>query len=189
MTNLAQIKKRFFTVFAVLAVVDLVLAAYLLWPGSGNASRKAREEALNRQEHELSMEVAPLKDIDQKLVQTRADITALNNENIPNRWSEISAQLDKLTQQAGVVPQSTHYVTADQSNKKDLLPGVQPINIDTSVTGEYGKVARFINSLEQAKLLFIIQQVSLSSREGGLVTLTIKFETFLKDTSAVAPQS
>ena len=135
------------------------------------------------------MEVAPLKDIDQKLVQARANIAALNKQDIPDRWSDISARLDKLTQQAGVVPQSIHFVTADQSNKKDVLPGVQQIKIDTSVTGEYGKVARFINSLEQDKLLFIIQQVSLSSHEGGLVTLTIKFETFLKDTSAVSPQS
>lgn len=189
MINLPKIKKRFFTILSVLAVIDLVLVVYLLWPGSGNASRKAREEALKSQEHELSMEVAPLKDIDQKLVQTRADIAALNKENIPNRWSEISAQLDKLTQQAGVVPEFIHYKPGTSSDKKSDLPGVQPVSIETSVSGEYGKVARFINSLEQDKLLFIIQQVTLSSREGGLVTLQIKFETFLKGTPAVPPQS
>ncbi|MGE5325374.1 MAG: hypothetical protein ACM3SW_21075 [Actinomycetota bacterium] len=189
MTNLAQIRKRFFTVLSVLAVIDLVLVVYLLWPGSGNASRKAREEALKQQEHELSMEVAPLKDIDQKLIQARVDIAALNKENIPDRWSEISSQLDKLTQKAGVVPQSIHYTTANESDKKNDLPGVQPISIDTSVTGEYSKVARFINSLEQDKLLFIIQQITLSGRDAGQVTLQIKFETFLKEAPAARAQS
>lgn len=189
MTNLAQIKKRFFTILTVLAVIDLILVGYLLWPGSGNASRKAREEALKTQEHDLSMQVAPLKDIDQKLLQTRADIAALNKQDIPNHWSEISSQLDKLTQQAGVVPEYIHYTPESSSEKKNELPDVQPISIETSVTGQYGKVAGFINSLEQDKLLFIIQQVTLSGREGGLVTLQIKFQTFLKGAPAVAPQS
>lgn len=189
MTNLAQIKKRFFTILSVLAVIDLVLMGYLLWPGSGSASRKAREDALRTQEHDLSVQVAPLKDIDQKLVQTRADIAALNKENIPSRWSEISSQLTKLTQQAGVVPQSIQFKPEKELDKKDDLLAVQPISIETSITGEYGKVARFINSLEQDKLLFIIQQITLSSREGGLVTLQIKFETFLKESPAVPPQS
>lgn len=34
MKDLAHIKKRFFTILTILAVVDLAFLVYLLWPGS-----------------------------------------------------------------------------------------------------------------------------------------------------------
>jgi len=178
MTNLEQIRKRFFIAIAVLAVINLVLVAYLLWPGSASGSRKAQVESLKSQKIALTREVAPLKDIDGKLVKTRSDIGALYQERIPDRWSEISSHLDKLAHDAGVVPESIHYGT--NKTLKGDLPDVQRVEIDTSVTGEYSKVARFINDVEQDKLMFIITQISLSGKEGGTVTLNIKFETFLR---------
>jgi hypothetical protein len=35
--------------------------------------------------------------------------------------------------------------------------------------------------MEQDKLVFIIDQISLNSQEGGVVSLQIKAETFLKE--------
>jgi Tfp pilus assembly protein PilO len=156
-----------------------VLLGYLLWPGSSAAGRKAREQSLQQQYRNLDREVGPLKDIDAKLLQTRGVISALYQERIPSRWSEISSELENLMKEAGVTPaQSIHY-TIDKPDKDDLSD-VQRVAIDTSITGEYSKVARFINVMEQDKLLFIIKQISLSGQEGGTVTLQIKVETFLK---------
>ena len=59
---------------------------------------------------------------------------------------------------------------------------MQRIDIDTTVTGEYAKVAKFINAMEQDKFVFIIDQISLTSQESGVISLQIKFETFLKET-------
>lgn len=185
MTGLAQLRKRFFTILGILAVVDAVLLGYLLWPGSSSAGRKSREEALQQQYRALGREVAPLKDIDEKLVQTRTEIHKFYEEQIPNRWSEISGQLETLMRESGVTAQSIHYTT-DRSEKSDL-PDVQRVAIDTSVAGDYSKVARFINALEQDKRLFIIRQVSLSSQEGGTVTLSIKCDTFLKGAPSEVP--
>jgi hypothetical protein len=67
------------------------------------------------------------------------------------------------------------------SNEKNELPDVQRINIETTVTGEYAKVARFINAMEQDRFVFIIDQIALTSQESGVVSLQIKFETFLKE--------
>jgi Tfp pilus assembly protein PilO len=187
MRNFSRIKKRFFTVLTVLTVIDVLLLGYLLWPGSSNAARKAREAELQHKLQSLNQEVGPLKDIDKTLVKTRSDIAAFYKERLPERWSEISSQLDKLTRDAGVVPQNIHYST-NKTDKSDL-PGIQPVEIDTSVTGEYGKVARFINSLEQDKLMFIIEQVTLSGQESGTVTLQIRFQTFLKEAPMERAQS
>jgi Tfp pilus assembly protein PilO len=188
MNNLAHIKKRFFTILTVLAVIDLVFLVYLLWPGSSSSGRHAREQALTQQERSLTREVGPLKNIDQELLKTRSDISTFYSERVPDRWSEISAELIKLTHDAGVTPQSIHYTAAAKSEKDDLQ-GVQRVGIETSVTGEYGKVARFINSLEQDKLMFIIETVTLTGKEGGAVTLEIKFQTFLKEAAQERAQS
>jgi Tfp pilus assembly protein PilO len=187
MNDLAHIKRRFFTILTVLAVVDVVFLVYLLWPGSSSSGRHGREQALTQQERSLTREVGPLKNIDQELLKTRSEINEFYSDRLPDRWSEISVELDKLTRAAGVVPQSIHY-TANKPEKDDLQ-GVQRVGIETSVTGEYGKVARFINSLEQDKVMFIIEQVTLTGKEGGAVTLEIKFQTFLKEAAQERAQS
>jgi type IV pilus assembly protein PilO len=182
MRDLAQLKSRFYLVLAILGAINLVLLVYLLAPGTSSASRKSREEALQQQHRTLNHEVAPLKDIDQQLVHTRSDINELYKERIPNRWSVISSELEKLMKESGVTPaQSIHYSTAEKQ-EKDELTDVQRVAIDTSISGQYSNVARFINLMEQDKLLFIIKQISLTGQEGGTVTLQIKVETFLKTT-------
>jgi hypothetical protein len=43
------------------------------------------------------------------------------------------------------------------------------------------KLAHFINALERDKLLFVINQITLSAPSGGVVQLQMKFQTFLKE--------
>lgn len=179
MNGLERIRKRFFTFLSILAVVDLILLSYLLWPGSSSTGRKAQEDKLQQQYRELTREVAPLKDIDEKLVHTRADISKLYQEEIPNRWSQISGQLETLIRESGVTSESVRYTT--EKPEKGDLPDVQRISVETSVKGDYSKIARFINTMEQDKLMFIIQQVSLTGQEAGMVTLQIKFNTFMRE--------
>lgn len=181
MDNLDNVKRRFTLVLASLGAVDLILIVYLLWPGVSPAAKLAREEALREQETTLSREVAPLKGIDKKLTQTRVDVKKFYEQKIPTEFSEISRHLEKLIQETGVTTQGIHFNQERSDQAKNDLPDVQRVTIDTTVTGEYTKIARFINALEQDKFVFIINQITLSSSEGGnTVSLQIKFETFLK---------
>jgi Tfp pilus assembly protein PilO len=182
MHNLAKSKKQFITIVAVLGVLDLGLVGYLLWPGTSTTAKLAQEENLRQQEKQLSREVAPLSNIEHTLAQTRVDVKKLYEQKVPSEFSQISQHLEKLVQETGVNTQSIHY-TQDKTDEKTDLPDVQRINVDTTVTGDYTKVARFINALEQDKFLFIIDQITLNGAEGGnLVSLQIKFQTFLKQT-------
>lgn len=178
MTNLQQVRKRFSIILTVLGVLCAILLGYLLWPGTSISSRRAQEENLQQQYRSLSREVAPLRGMDQKLLKTRADIKELYQDRIPSRSSQISQEVERLTKETNVTAQSVHY-TAAKSDKGDL-PDVQVIEIDTTVVGDYGNVARFINALEQAKMFFVINQITLNGQEGGQVSLQIKFQTFLK---------
>jgi Tfp pilus assembly protein PilO len=185
MNNLTKTRQRFTLILSVLGALDLLLIIYLLLPGSSAGSRAALEENLRDQEKALNHQVAPLKGIDKQLAQTRVDVKNFYAQKVPSEFSQISQHLIKLMKDTGVTTASgIHYVQENRGarNDKGDLPDVQPINIDTTVSGEYTKVAQFINAMEQDKFVFIIDQISLTSQESGVVSLQIKFQTFLKQT-------
>ena len=185
MNNLAKVRQRFTLILSVLGALDLLLIIYLLLPGSSAPSRAALEQSLRDQEKTLNREVAPLKGIDKQLAQTRVDVKNFYAQKVPSEFSQISQHLIKLMKDTGVTTASgIHYVQENRGsrNEKGDLLDVQRINIDTTVSGEYAKVAKFINAMEQDKFVFIIDQISLTSQESGVVSLQIKFQTFLKET-------
>jgi Tfp pilus assembly protein PilO len=185
MDNLAKTQQKFTWILGILGVVDLLLIVYLLLPGSSPSAMAAQEKSLQEQANSLEREVTPLRGIDKKLAVTRVDVKKFYEQNVPSQYSQISQHLEKLMQEAGVTAsQGIHYgeVKSTERNDKNDLPDVQRIAIDTTVTGEYAKVARFINAMEQDKFLFIIDEISLGSHEGGVVSLQIKCETFLRQT-------
>jgi Tfp pilus assembly protein PilO len=181
MNHLEKTQKQFTTILSILGAIDLLLIIYLLLPGSSPSARAAQEESLREQKQALTREVTPLVGIDKKLAQTRIDVKKFYADKVPGQFSQISQHLEKLMKDAGVTHAGIRY-NQDQngSTEKNELPDVQRINIETTVTGEYEKVARFINAMEQDKLVFIIDQIALNSQEGGVVSLQIKAETFLK---------
>jgi Tfp pilus assembly protein PilO len=180
MRDLQKIRQRVFTVLAILGFICAGLLVYLLWPGSSISAQREQAEALQQQYKALSHEVEPLNGIEGKLMQTRADIKNFYKDTVPSRASEISLRLEKISQGAGVQNQGIRYSNKTTPDKNDL-PGFQRLDIDTSVSGEYPKLAHFINAIEQDKVLFVIDEVTLSSQQNGMVTLQIKLHTFLKE--------
>ena len=183
MGDLQQIKQRFVVVLAVLAVIDLVLLVYLLWPGSSSLAQQAQLETVQQKNTNLTRDVALWHSSDPE--KTRADLKRLYGDNIPTRWSQISQEMDKLIQETGVTALSIRYPV--DTVEKRSLPDVQQVKIETTVTGDYPKVAKFINAMEQDKLLFIVDKISLSGQEGGTVSLQIIVDTFLKEPGGPGP--
>ena len=184
MKNLAKTKNQFTLILSVLGAVNLLLIVYLLLPGSSPSARAAQEESLRQQKNTLNSEVTPLIGIDKKLAQTRVDVKKFYAQKVPSQFSEISQHLETLMKEAGVTAKGgIRYNQERNTNDKDKveLPDVQRIGVDTTVTGEYSKVAKFINAMEQDRFVFIINQIALTSVESGVVSLQIKFETFLKE--------
>ena len=183
MNNLEKKRKEFTTILAALGAVDLLLIIYLLLPGSSPSARAAQEASLKEQKQTLTREVTPLIGIDKKLAQTRVDVKKFYEEKVPGQFSQISQHLEKLMKDAGVTHAGIRYSEGQkmEAPRKMSCLTLQRIGIETTVTGEYEKVARFINAMEQDKLVFIIDQISLNSQEGGVVSLQVKFETFLKE--------
>ncbi len=68
---------------------------------------------------------------------------------------------------------------------KDPLPvGVQRLEIEADLAGDYLQLVRFINALERDQLFFLVDSLSLGGEQGGVVKLQLKLETYLKTGAA-----
>jgi Tfp pilus assembly protein PilO len=180
MTALGPMRQKFIIVLLVLGVANLGLAIYLLWPGRSTPAEQRREEGeLRKQLITITGDVAPVTNIDEKLIKTRDDVKKFYGEHVASRWSEVSEEINKVAQENGFAPPPIHYKTEETK-----LPGLQRVKVDISLAGDYSKIAHFINALERDKLIFGVTQVALNGQQGGgAVDLQIKVDTFLKETS------
>ncbi len=177
MTNLGRLRRKFAFLLACLAVLDLVLAVYLLWPGGEKASR-VQEESLQQDYRTMTREVAPLRGVDTKLLRSRGDLKRFYQEQLPSKYSQISDEIAKLAHENGVTYQNLSYTAAATE-----LPDIQRISVSTTISADYAKIPHFINALERDKhLFFIIDKISVNGQQSGVVTMLVRFETYLKAT-------
>jgi hypothetical protein len=177
MGNLLQARKKFMTAAGALFLINVALLVDRLWPGTSHSIQQAQEADLRQKVAVLNHEIALWKNSDPAKIQQ--DLNRLYAENIATRGSQVSKQLEKLLQDTGVTAQSILY---PDLTDKPPLPGVQWVKVETVVTGDYAKIAQFINAVEQNKMLFLIDKINLSGQqERGIVSLQITFTTFLKE--------
>ena len=174
MTGMQKKRTTFMVVLGVLLALDVGLVAYLLWP---SANLQTEEQQLRQQYLVTARQVEPLRGIEKKLEDTRASLKTFYDQRVLGQWSQISSELYKLAQENGVSLQAIKY-KADESG----LPNLQTVTIETGISGDYLKIVHFINALERAKSLFVINLVALRGQTGG-VELQISFQTFLKETA------
>jgi len=175
MTGMQKKRARFIVLLGVLLALDVGLVAYLLWP---SANLHAEEQESRQQYLVMERQVEPLKGIEKKLEDTRANISKFYDQRVLGQWSQISIELHRLAQENGVSLQAIKY-KVDESG----LPNLQAVTIETGISGDYLKIVHFINALERAKPLFVINLVALRGQTGGTVELQISFQTFLKETA------
>lgn len=177
MLSLAAIRKRFIIFIVPLAIVNLALAVYLFRPGASTAAQQRTEAELKQQSRNLKSDINLLRTSNPG--KTRTELAQFTSDHIPHTYSEISEELERLNQQAGVkATQGRHYTT----DKTDL-PDVTSVKIDTTVVGSYEAIAHFINALERSKMLFIITQIQAGAQPSGQIALQVKFQTFIRETA------
>jgi len=176
MKNLKLIRQRITIALAVLAVIDIAALTYLLLPSRTDIT--AQKEALyeaEQQARQLTVTVAPLRDVGAKLKRADGDINDFYKTRLAARYSEI---LDEI----GKVASNTHVAIGSVSYKESptSLPDLQSLEMQADIGGSYSELAKFVNALERDKIFFIIDSVSFAGQKEGQVRLTLKFETYLR---------
>ncbi len=176
MPDLRRTRKNLKTALAILAGVDLLAAAIYFSPIIG--SPESRRQELNTLQAELitkTRQVAPLKDLPQKVVLAGHQIDDFYKKRFPTQESQILTELGKLTSANGVSIEQVKYKVRDAE-----IGGLEPVEMEADFAGNYIALAKFINSLERDQMFFIINSVTLGGQQQGPVKLGVKLETYLK---------
>jgi type IV pilus assembly protein PilO len=176
MPDLRRTRKNLKTALAIMAGVDLLAAVVYFSPLVGSA--ETRRQEMNSLQTELitkTRQVAPLKDLPQKVVLASHQITDFYKKRFPTQESQILTELGKLKDANGVtIDQGKYKVTEAEAG------GLERVEIEADFAGSYTSLARFINALERDEMFFIINSVTLGGQQQGPVKLGVKLETYLK---------
>ena len=176
MPDLRQTRKKLKTALAVMAGVDLLAAVVYFSPLVG--SPETRRQELNTLQTELmtkTRQVAPLKDLPQKVVLAGRQISDFYKKRFPTTESQVLTEFGKVASANGVK------IEQGKNKLKDAEQGgLEPVEMEWNLAGDYKSLARFINALERDEMFFIIEGVSLGGQPQGLVKLDMKVETYLK---------
>jgi Tfp pilus assembly protein PilO len=167
--------------FAVLLVAVVVLAIRfgLDWAATNGSSTDALQ-AKQVQLKALDLETAPLRGLDKRVADSRAQMQAFYLKRIPPNYSAIDRRIGELGVSSGVRLSRVAYSQGPPGS--DLTE----ISMDAGITGNYPEIMHFVNGLERDRTFFVIRAMSLTGQQGGQVNLRLRVSTWLRPADAAA---
>jgi hypothetical protein len=161
------------------AVIGLSIRLGLDWAATNGSSADALASKYV-QLKVLDLKTAPLRGLDKRVVDSRAQMQAFYAKRIPPNYSSIDRRIGELALKSSVRLSRVQYTQG--------VPGLDltEISVDAGITGNYPEIMRFVNSLERDQTFFVIRGLSLTGQQGGQVNLRLKVSTWLKPADAVA---
>jgi hypothetical protein len=177
-----------YAAFAVLLAVVIILS--IRFGMDWSATDRSATGALAAKQVELKVlekEIAPLRGLDKRVEDSRAQMHAFYSRRIPPNYSSIATRIGELALKGPVRLTRVQYSQGASSS-----PDLTEIVMDAGITGEYPQIMRFVNSVERDQTFFVIRGLSLTGQQGGLVNLRLKLSTWLRPAdvpSGLAPTS
>jgi Tfp pilus assembly protein PilO len=167
--------------FAVVLLLVIVLGVRL---GLDWAATNGRSiDALAGKQVELKaldLKTAPLRGLDKRVEESRAQIKTFYSKRIPPNYSTIAERVGELEVKSGVRLSRLQYTQGPAGT--DLTE----ISMDAGISGSYPEIMRFVNSLERDQNFFVIRTMALTGQQGGLVNLRLRVSTWLRPADAAA---
>ena len=140
----------------------------------------ALERVANKQVELRALEhqTAPLRGLDQRVVDSRAQMRTFYAKRIPANYSSILTRVGDLQVKSGV--RLSRVLYSQGATNADLTE----ISLDAGISGEYPQIMRFVNGLERDPNFFIVRAMALTGQQGGLVNLRLRVSTWLRAADA-----
>jgi Tfp pilus assembly protein PilO len=155
------------------AVIVLSIRFGLDWSATSGSS----SDALAAKQVQLKardLETAPLRGLDKRVEDSRAQMSAFYSKRIPPNYSSIATRIGELALKGPV------RLTRVQYSQGPPGSYLTEITMDAGITGEYQQIMRFVNSLERDQTFFVIRGMALTGQQGGLVNLRLRVSTWLR---------
>jgi len=176
MKTVSDYRRAFIIALSVLGAIAIACVIYLLMPTSGSAQQKEQQvQAARAQLHADETQVLPLRGLDQKLDRSKQDIGAFYNNQLPQRYSDITAALNDTATKNHVTLSNVSYKT-DAADVDDL----QRVSMRATLSGSYANVMRYIDAIDHARPLFLLDQVGVASQQSGEIQLQLTLETYMR---------
>lgn len=131
----------------------------------------------------LELEMRPLRGLPEKVDLSRAQADRFYKDRFPAAYSTISSAIGDLASSNMVRLTRISYI------QTPAIAGLVEVRMDASLSGEYAPLMHFINGLERSKTFFLINGLTLTGQQGGLVNLRLRVTTYLHgtDLDRIAP--
>lgn len=133
---------------------------------------------------QLDAEMKRLNNLPGKVQTADQDAQKFVDQRIAPNYSTLIAQLDDTASRDQVRLSHSNY------SQQPAIEGLTQVSIDAGLVGEYTNLMHFINDLERDKdhVFFIIDGITLSGQQGGLVNLRLRLTTYLRSSAPDMPQ-
>ena len=161
--------------FAVLlvAVIGLSIRFGLDWAAtSGSSANALAAKQIELKAHDL--QTAPLRGLDKRVADSRAQMQDFYARRIPPTYSSIDRRLGELGVKSGVRLSRVTYTQGKPG------PDLTEISMDAGITGDYAQIMHFANDLERDQIFFVIRGLTLTGQQGGMVNLRLLVSTWLR---------
>ncbi len=176
MPDLGNSRRKLKIAIGAMLAADVVAMAVLFSPLVGSAdSRQLQLNLLRVELTKKNREVEPLRGMDKKIVLAKDQISGFYRDRFAARDSDLANELGKLASENGVRIQQLKYKQEEAES-----PGVIPVAMEGSFSGNYLQLVRFINTLERSKMFFEVDGVDLAGESTGPVKLQITMHSYLR---------
>ena len=166
-----------FALLGLVVAADMFFAVKfgLAWEAirSGQSGAYVQEELRYGQ---LEAQMHHLNGLPKKVDQANLDAQKFFDARVAPEFSTILAQLGSVAAKNHVKLSRAGYTPTPS------VDGLTEVRIDAGLSGEYTDLMHFINDLERDKdhVFFIIDGVTLTGQQGGLVNLRLRLRTYLR---------
>jgi outer membrane murein-binding lipoprotein Lpp len=179
-----KLNLHFFVLAAVVAADIFIGGRFALaWRAvrSNQTSAFVQEEARLGQ---LESQMGHLNDLPKKVDAADEDAQRFYDARISPNYSTVYAQLGAVATKNQVRLSRAAYAPNPAA-----AGGLTELHIDAGLSGQYTDLMRFINGIErdQDHVFFIIDRVTLTGQQGGLVNLRMQVRTYIRGGAADLP--
>jgi Tfp pilus assembly protein PilO len=157
-------RRLIFIGLGLLLLADLALAGYS-WQAS--TALRTPMAQLDSDSHKLGLlnaDIERAEKIRHDLPATVADCNSFDASLLPASTgnSAITAELDELAKKSGLQIQSLALRHKDIGGRN-----LTQVDLDTTVSGEYSNIVRFMNALQRSRNFYIVESLNLQTEGQG----------------------
>ena len=155
----------------------LLVRLGMLWHGasSHNAGAIAQQRITLKTADAAAQ---PLRGVDAKVARSTADADRFYRERLPMVQSQVVAELGAVAKRSNV--RWTRATYAQAVALAGTSGELTEEKIDASLSGDYRPLIEFINALERDRMFFVIDGVTLTGQQTGVVNLRLGLTTYLR---------